>query len=241
MMALGLAGPLSDVKAADNSSMPQLTLPPAAPAPEEVAATPVFSFSATAATNYIFRGVSQTEDHPAVFGGGRVTDGDFYAGAGIENVDFHNSTEAEYDLSGGWTPLVGGFKLDLGMLRYGYIDEPAHTHIDTVDFKAMASHDFGPATFAVGVYYTPNFFGAGRDGIYFEGRGAYRITDGLTASGAVGRQTVDGGLDHTTWNIGLGYAITKNIGVDFRYYDTNEHSLGRLYGSHYVAAIKGTF
>jgi uncharacterized protein (TIGR02001 family) len=237
---VALAGPASRAAPPDTSSMPQLVLPQATPV-EDVAAEPQFTYSVTAASNYIFRGVSQTENDPAVFGTARVTDDQFYAGAGLENVDFHNSTDAEYDLSGGWTPVVEGFRLDLGVIRYGYINEPAHTHIDTVDFKGVVLHDFGPATFAVALYYTPNFFGAGRDGIYVEGRTTYRITDSLSASGALGRQTVDGGIDHTTWNAGLNCAITKNISIDARYYGANEHSLGRLYGSHYVAAIKGAF
>jgi uncharacterized protein (TIGR02001 family) len=180
---LALAGPLAQAAPPDTSSMPQLVLPQATPA-EDVATEPQFTYSVTAASNYIFRGVSQTENDPAVFGAARVTDDQFYAGAGIENVDFHNSTDAEYDLSGGWTPVVEGFRLDLGIIRYGYINEPAHTHIDTVDFKGVVLRDFGPATVAVALYYTPNFFGAGRDGIYVEGRTTYRITDGLSASGA---------------------------------------------------------
>jgi uncharacterized protein (TIGR02001 family) len=221
--------------------MPQLILPPATP-PEEDATEPQFAFSVTAASNYIFRGVSQTEDRPAIFGSARVTDDQFYAGAGIENVDFHNGTDAEYDLSGGWTPVFDGFRFDLGVIRYGYIDEPAHVpQIDTVDFKGVVLHDLGPATLAGAVYYTPNFFGTGRAGIYFEGRATYRIIAGLSAAGALGRQTVEGEVDHTTWNVGLNYAFTTNFSLDARYYDTNEHSLGKVYGSHYVAAIKAAF
>jgi uncharacterized protein (TIGR02001 family) len=220
--------------------MPQLTLAPAALEEVPIAA-PQYAFSLTAASDYIFRGVSQTQDKPAIFGSARGTYDQFYAGLGAENVDFRNSTDAEYDLSAGWVPAVAGFKLDLGVVRYGYIDQPAHTHIDTVEYKAMASHDFGPMTFAAAVFYTPNYFGSDGDGTYFEGRAAYRITGNLTASGAVGRQTASKAIDHSTWNAGLAYAITKNIGIDARYYDTDEHSLGKVYGSHFVAAIKGSF
>ncbi len=49
------------------------------------------------------------------------------------------------------------------------------------------------------------------------------------------------GINHTTWNAGLDYSFTKNIALDARYYDTNSHSLGDTYGSHYVAAIKFSF
>ncbi len=224
----------------DTSSMPQLTLPAATPT-EDDATGPQFTFGATAASDYVFRGVSQTANGAAIFGTARVTDDQFYAGVGAENVDFHNSTDAEYDLSAGWTPIVAGFRLDLGLIRYGYLNEPAHTHIDTVEYKAVVLRDIGPATVAAAVYYTTDFFGTGRDGVYFEGRGTYRITDGLSASGALGRQTVDAGTDHSTWNAGLNYAFTKNFALDLRYYDTDAHSLGSLYGSHYVAAIKASF
>jgi len=225
----------------DTSSMPQLGLPQAI-APEDLSPSPLqVSISATAATDYIFRGVSQTEDGAALFGAARATLNNFYVGVGVENVDFHTSTDAEYDLSAGWTPVVAGFRLDLGVIRYGYINQPAHTEIDTTEVKAVALRDFGPATVALAVFYTGNFFGTGHNGVYVEGRASYRITKRLTASGALGRQTVEEGTDHTTWNAGLSYAFTKHIALDLRYADTDAHALGHTYGSHFVAALKASF
>jgi uncharacterized protein (TIGR02001 family) len=226
----------------DLSSMPQLILPPAAAtAPAQVVLGPLFTYSVTGASNYIFRGVSQTANEMAIFGTARVSYDQFYAGAGAENVQFHNGTDAEYDLSAGWTPAIAGFKFDFGVIRYGYIHEPAHTHIDTVDYKAVVLHDFGAITLGAGIYYTADFFGNGHEGMYFEGRAAYRITKKLSIGGALGRQTLEVGTQHDTWNAGVNYAFTKNIALDVRYYDTNEHDLGRTYGSHYVAALKAAF
>jgi uncharacterized protein (TIGR02001 family) len=223
----------------DTSSMPQLALPQATP-PEPASTGPVITLTATAASNYIFRGISQTENQAAAFGSGRVSYDNFYAGVGIENVNFHNSTTAEYDLSAGWTPVVDGFRLDLGIIRYGYIDQPAHTEIDTVEFKGAVLHDIGQATLGVAVYYSGDYFGTHRDDVYVEGRGAYKITHELTFSGAVGRQS-DGLADHTTWNAGATYAFTKHVALDLRYADTNEHALGKIYGSHFTAAINVSF
>jgi uncharacterized protein (TIGR02001 family) len=224
----------------DTSSMPQLILPQATP-PAEVVLGPLFSYSVTAANNYIFRGISQTSNNPVVFGTARVSYDQFYAGFGIENVNFHNSTAAEYDLSAGWTPSVAGFRFDLGVVRYGYIDEPEFTHIDTVDFKAVVLHDVGPATLGAAVYYTTDFFGSGHKAVYFEGRAAYRITKKLSLGGTLGRQTINEGIDHDTWNAGANYAFTKIIALDLRYYDTDQHRLGRDYHAHYVAALKLAF
>jgi uncharacterized protein (TIGR02001 family) len=239
MTVLAFGGSTAHAAPPDTSSMPQLALPQATP-PEAVATGPAFAFTATAASNYVFRGISQTENGAAVFGSGRVSYDNFYAGVGIENVDFKNSTSAEYDLSAGWTPVVEGFRFDLGVIRYGYIDQPAHIEIDTVELKGVVLHDFGPATLGAAVYYSGNYFGSHRDDVYVEGQGAYRITPVLKISGAVGRQS--GGLsDHTTWNAGATYAFTKHVGLDLRYADTDEHDLGKPYGSHFTAAIKASF
>jgi uncharacterized protein (TIGR02001 family) len=237
MATLGLGYSTALATPPDTSSMPQLALPPATP-PEPPVSGPVFAFTATAASNYVFRGISQTENGAAVFGSGRVSYNDIYAGVGIENVDFHNSTKAEYDLSAGWTPVLDGFRFDLGVVRYGYIDQPAHTEIDTAEVKAVVLHDFGPVTLGAAVYYSGNYFGSHRDDVYGEGRAAYRITPKLTFGGAVGRQS-GGSADHTTWNAGATYAFAKHLAL--RYADTDEHQLGKTYRSHFVASIKAAF
>lgn len=237
--ALLLAASAASASPPDTSSMPQLDLPQATP-PEATVAGPMFVFTATAASNYNFRGISQTENQAAVFGVGRVSYDNFYAGVGVENVNFHNSTVAEYDLSAGWTPKFEGFRFDLGAIRYGYIDQPAHTYIDTVEFKAVALHDFGPTTVGAAIYYSPNYFGLHREDVYVEGRAAYHFTHKLSISGAGGRQS-DGLADHTTWNVGATYAFTKHVALDLRYADTDQHDLGKVYGSHFTAAIKASF
>ncbi len=240
MLAVVSRAPAAVAEPPDTSSMPQLVLPPAAPA-AAVQLGPQFSFNVTAASDYIFRGVSQTSNDPAIFGAARVTDDQFYAGFGIENVNFHNSTAAEYDLSAGWAPVFAGFRLDFGVIRYGYINEPAFTHIDTVDFKAAVLHDLGAFTIGAAAYYTADFFGTGHKAVYYQGSAAYRVTKKLSIGGALGRQTIDQGIDHDTWNAGVNYAFLKAFALDLRYYDTDKHQLGHDYGSHYVAAIKASF
>ena len=233
---LWLGGAMA-MAATPDASSPQLTTPE----PDETAAAaPVYTVTATAASNYVFRGVSQSADHGAIFGMGRVAFSGFYAGVGAESVDFHTSTKAEYDLSAGWAPVVDGFRFDLGVVRYGYIDQPSHTDIDTVELKAVVLHDFGPATLGAAVFWSGNYFGSHKDDVYVEGRGAYKLTPRWTVSGAVGRQS--GGLsDHTTWNAGATYAITRHVGLDLRYADTDQHSLGKTYRSQFIAAIKASF
>ncbi len=201
---------------------------------------PTYSFSVTGATDYIFRGVSQTENASAIFGKAGVSYDRFYAAAGMENVNFHNGIDAEYDLSAGWAPSAAGFNFDIGAIRYGYIDQPTHVDIDTTEIRGSVSRGFGPVTAGVAVNYAIDYFGTKDNGTYFEGNLAYAITDKLSASGAAGRQTISAGGDYTTWNAGASYVLTKNFAVDLRYYDTDEHDFGKRYKSHFVAAIKAS-
>jgi len=207
---------------------------PLEPAPQ----MPVFMFALTGASNYIFRGVSQTGNGPAVFGSGKVTYDKFYAAAGAENVNFNNSINAEYDLSAGWTPSLDGFNFDVGAIRYGYVDAPTHVDIDTTELRGAVSHKLDDIKVGLAMNYAIDYFGTKKDGTYFEGNAAYKIIDGLTASGAVGRQMISAGKSFSTWNIGATYAFTKNISLDVRYLDTDSHSFGHLYNSHSVASLK---
>jgi uncharacterized protein (TIGR02001 family) len=208
---------------------------PLAPPPD----MPVFNFNLTGATNYIFRGVSQTENGPAVFGSAKVSYDKFYAAVGGENVNFNNSIDAEYDLSAGWTPSWDEFNFDVGAIRYGYVNAPTHVYIDTTEARAAVSRKFDDIKLGLAVNHAINYFGTKKDGTYFEGNAAYKIIDGLTASGAVGRQLIStAGKSFTTWNVGATYAFTKNISLDVRYLDTDSHSIGHLYDSHAVASLK---
>ncbi len=73
------------------------------PAKAEEKTGPDVAFNAAVASDYVFRGVSQTESDPAVSAGVDVTQGLFYAGAWAGNVAFAGDadTDAEIDLYAG--------------------------------------------------------------------------------------------------------------------------------------------
>jgi uncharacterized protein (TIGR02001 family) len=201
------------------------------------------SFNVGATSDYVFRGISQTDEDPSVFGGVDAAIGSIgYAGAWISNVDFNNGTNAEFDLYGGIRPLVGPVTLDLGVIYYGYIDQPSGSHEDYWEFKAAGSIPAGPATLGAAVYYSPEFFGKTGDATYYEINAALPIPSSkFSVSGALGRQQVKGSADYTTWNAGIGYALTDHVGFDLRYWDTDEHSFGKIYDSRVVIGVKATF
>jgi uncharacterized protein (TIGR02001 family) len=201
------------------------------------------AFNIGANSDYVFRGISQTDEDPSVFGGIDATIGSIgYAGVWVSNVDFNNGTNAEFDLYGGIKPVVGAVTFDLGVIYYGYIDQPSHSNEDYWEFKAAASIPAGPATLGAAVFYSPEFFGKTGDATYYEVNAALPIPNSkFSVSGALGRQQVKGSADYTTWNAGIGFALTDHIGFDLRYWDTDEHSFGKIYDSRVVIGVKATF
>jgi uncharacterized protein (TIGR02001 family) len=205
----------------------------AADKPVEVA------FNVGAATDYEFRGVSQTDHDPQVFGGADLTAGLFYAGTWLSNVDFGNGTDFEFDLYAGVKPTAGPVSLDFGILYYGYAGQPAGSHEDYFEGKAAASVPAGPATLGVAVFYSPEFFGKTGDALYYEANASVAIPNSkFQVSGALGRQEVKGSGDYTTWNLGVGFALNDHVGFDLRYWDTDEHKFGKIYDSRVVAGVK---
>lgn len=202
------------------------------------------SFNIGMASDYVFRGVSQTDEDPQIFGGADVTSGILYAGVWASNVDFLDSTDAEIDVYAGVRPTVGPVSLDLGAVYYGYVDAPSGAEYEYWEIKAAGSIPAGPAILGAALYYSPDFTGAAADeGLYVEINGSIPLRESFTLSGAVGRQSVEfaggGDLDYTTWNIGVGIAATEHIGLDIRYFDTDADDIfGPIAEERLVASVK---
>lgn len=193
------------------------------------------SASLTGATDYVWRGVSQSNQDPAVFAAVNANAGGFYAGAGTENVHFAGITQ-EYDLWAGHAfNLGGGTKLDLGVVRYGYVDAPAR--IDTLEVKAGLSGKVGKLGLGLSAYHTRNYFGTGEHATYVEAGASAPLTGKLSASGAFGHQQIDNRPGYSTWNLGLSYAVLKGAKVDLRYHDTDSNAFGKLGGARLVGSF----
>lgn len=205
---------------------------------------PVLAWNAAIGSDYVFRGVSQTEEDAALSGGVDLTGAGFYAGAWASNVAFPGDpdTNAEIDLYAGVRPEFAGWVWDFGAVGYFYTGQPDGADYDYVEAKVAASRAIGPATLGAAVYWSPDFFGAAEDeATYVEANAAVSPADTWTISGAVGRQFLSSDLDYTTWNLGVARRLTDTLTVDVRYHDTDAHDFGDIYGDRAVASLKAAF
>ena len=181
------------------------------------------SATATFTTDYIFRGVSNSDENPAVQASFDATYGIFYAGIWGSNTDFGDGIELDY--YAGITPKWWNITFDIGGLYYNF---PGFTSIDYFELKTGASWTGGNWTLGVTNYWSPDNFGLGVDSNATEGSVSYTFAGKLfnfftpSVSGLIGYQAYEDIVpDYTYWNAGLTLGFMENWSADIRYWDTD--------------------
>jgi uncharacterized protein (TIGR02001 family) len=203
-----------------------LTLAAAAPAYAEDAPSVGVSFNIGAVTDYVFRGVTQTDEDAAVQGGVDLSYGMFYAGLWASNVKFPTTPGAneEVDLYFGFKPTVGPIALDIGFLTYLY---PGADELNIPEFKLAGSYTFpdGP-TVGLSYFYSPEYGEGGPATNYVELAGSVPLGSygpvSFAGVGSVGSYTGDKTwVDYNTWKIGVTGALENGIGLELSYTDSD--------------------
>ena len=101
-------------------------------------------------SDYIWRGMTQS-DAPAIQGGFDFeAESGFYAGIWGSNVNFNNGAGSELDLYMGYGFEVGGVGVDVGYISYEYIDSTPDATFDET-YLGLSFGDLG-VSFAFGDY-----------------------------------------------------------------------------------------
>ena len=102
------------------------------------------------ASDYVWRGMTQS-DGPAIQGGFDFeAESGFYAGIWGSNVNFNNGAGSELDLYLGYGFEVGSVGVDVGYISYEYIDSTPDATFDET-YLGLSFGDFG-VSFAFGDY-----------------------------------------------------------------------------------------
>jgi uncharacterized protein (TIGR02001 family) len=210
--------------------------------------TPTASVALT--TDYIWRGVSQTNNDPAIQGALDLShESGFYVGAWASSYEFGNDATMELDVYGGfsretdlggWLPF--SLTYDLGVLRYEYTSA-SDANFTELYFGASVSPF---ENFNLSTYY---YYGLKVDktlpGEYTDISADYTLPDslgGITLLAHAGYYNQKGGLDnYWDWKVG----VAKDLGgfnFEVAYIDTDDsttYAAGgrRLDDGRFVATI----
>jgi uncharacterized protein (TIGR02001 family) len=176
-------------------------------------------------TEYNWRGISQTDEEPSVQGEIDYSVGvseaiTFYVSVWGSNVDFGDSDGAslEIDYFGGFSgevPGAAGLGWDIGGIGYTYPGSDSDPSYDFAEAYGGLSYDFGVASAAAYVHYTPDFFAETDSAVYFFGDVGIPLPKGLTLGGH-------------EWKISLTVALL-GFDLEFAYIDTDIDS-GECFG-----------
>ncbi len=173
-------------------------------------------------TNYIFRGVSQTDDGPAVSGGFDFGSDSFYAGAWGSSVDFGDDTTMELDLYAGFTPSAAGWDFDFGGIYYLYPDSPQSPSQDFFEAYAGASRGFDALTWDIKLSYSPDFYLEVGSAYYLESGLALQLNDAVSIDvrAAASRFNDLSSADYEDYQIGATFS-GGGLDYDVRYHDVS--------------------
>ena len=112
-----------------------------APAPVVEEPSVELSANLAIASNYVWRGMTQTANSPAVQGGLDLGYKGFYLGTWGSNVEFGDtSNNLEADFYAGYAGEIGGFGYDIGYIYYAYPNESDAFNFD--EAYVGLSYDF---------------------------------------------------------------------------------------------------
>lgn len=189
-----------------------------------------FSANVGLFSEYYFRGISQTDDAPALQGGfdwssklDEKSGLGVYLGVWGSNVDFNEAAGVdgatlEIDIYGGLTGDIGstGLSWDIGFIYYTYPGASNSLNYDFVEGQVALSYDFGFASTTASLNYSPDNFG--NSGAAFYPKLSIDVPVGkyLTLSGLVAKQYIDrnatfGQPDYVEYGIG---ATVNLVGFD---------------------------
>jgi uncharacterized protein (TIGR02001 family) len=221
--------------------------PVAASAQEDEKPAVTVSGSATIASDYRFRGVSQSDKEMAVQGGITLThESGLYAGvwgSSLAGWGTFGGANMELDLIGGYKlPVADNATLDVGLFWYMY--PGGSDESDFAEPYVKLTGTTGPATLTAGVAHAPkqqalanvsaapNSRGQKDDNLYLWGDGAVVIAGTpLSAKAHVGYSDGNPGLGpngtsvaptgrYWDWSLGVD-AVWRNLTLNLSYVDTD--------------------
>ena len=224
------------------ASIPALTVSAPALAEDAPAASPI-SANVTLASEYVYRGISQTREKPAIQGGFDYAHrSGFYVGTWGSNISWLEdagagaSSSVEIDIYGGYKgKITDDFGYDVGVLHYEYPGSyPAgFVNPNTDEIYGALSYKMFTLKYSHSV---SNLFGYAdsKNSGYIDASANFDLGSGFSLGLHAGHQSIKNNSDfsYTDYKIGLTKDFGGGFSVTGAYMDTNAKS--ELY------TVKGT-
>ena len=196
-------------------------------------AAPAFTSNVTLASEYIYRGIGQTNRKPAIQGGfDYAHSSGLYVGTWASNISWlkdyqlATSSSMEWDFYGGYKTAFDDFGVDVGLLQYFYPGSGYGNNPNTLEGYVAGS--WKTLTLKYSRAFSDLFgFVDSKGSGYLDLTGTYDLGDGFGVVGHVGRQKVQGGgntsASYTDYKIGVTKDFSGTVAA-LSYITTNADS-----------------
>lgn len=214
------------------------------------------SANVSLSSDYVFRGVSQTNEDPAIQGGYDIAiDSGWYAGIWASNIGFGEGS-LEADLYAGWRKQVNNdWAVDFGLIRYLY--PSGNAQVAEFNYNEVYSN-VTYKRLTINLVYSDDYFGSGVDRFYYlAGDYNHPVSERLSVNIHAGLNQFESDDELTQflgaapanddsywdWSVGLNYQLTNEIGLGITYIgtDISGQSCVEICDSRVVAGLSATF
>ena len=205
---------------------------PAPSSTESPAPSSSVSYNMALSNHYVFRGLAQTANHPAVSGGADYQNANgLYAGTWLSSVSWlrdghlYEQEDIEWDIYGGYRHALSSsnFTYDIGMLQYIYPGRPypGIKRAETTEAYGALSYNWlqGKLSYVVsdGAFTSDDATGS----YYTELNASLPVKNGFSALAHIGRQKYvgeTGGVGNdiyscVDWKMGISKSLPKNTSI----------------------------
>jgi uncharacterized protein (TIGR02001 family) len=201
-----------------------------------------FSGTISFTTDYVFRGISNSKERPAIQGSLDWSYSGFYLGAWGSNTEYSDNN-IEIDYYGGYTWELDNWSLDVAVLYYSYPGENANAS-DGLDPGGGQEADYWELSFtpsyafdenslllkSVGMayFYSPDFFGEDGDAHALSGNVLLKLPYDFSLNLTAGYQDVAGdkltsGYDYAWWQVGINREF-MHVNFDLSYHGVDNEA-----------------
>ena len=124
-------------------------------------------FGVGATSNYVARGITQSDDRPAIQGYVELGAGAWYASAWASTVSFGGTADVELDTRNWWRPSFNGFDFDIGYVQYLYLGDLSATFGE--GFVGVTHNVNDVVTLGGKIAFAPNYARSATSATYLRG------------------------------------------------------------------------
>ncbi len=178
-----------------------------------------FGGSVAFATEYAFRGITQTSEQAAIQGGLDYSHASgLYASIWGSNLEFGVGAgeSAEIDYIVGYSTAAGPMSVDVSGIWYSYPGVSNALDFDFFEAALALGVEQGPFSVSASINYSPDYFAGSDTGLYLASSVSFQVAENFTLDLHVAHQEIKdnaafGAPDYTDYSIGVG---TSLLGFD---------------------------